>query len=205
MKKKLLMSIASLVAVLAIGAGSTFALLTSNTATIANNSVTSGTASIKLCNNNAGATDNAWSNSINGFSTTGLLPGVEKELTVGQDVFVGNDNGHLDTAITSPTKCGGYHDTASTSDTSLKMVPQITAPVCDSGITPDDVNLKFIIGGQDSGYGTLTFWETNTTAYSAAIAQNATATVQMFVKLNSSFTGQNKKCVFNATFQGQQS
>ena len=203
MRKKLIMSIASLVAVLAIGGGATYALLTTNNTTIANNSVTSASATLKLCNNNGSGTDNQWSNSITGFSTTGLIPGTEKELTLGADVFAGNDNAALNAAI--PTKCTAYHDASGLSDVNVQLVPQVANVTCELGITAGDVQLRFVLGGHDSGYSTLTAWETNTATESASIAPNATASVKMFVKLDSSFTAQHKNCHFDATFKGQQS
>lgn len=94
MKKKLLKSIISLAVVLALGAGATYALFTSNTVTISNNTLTTGEAAIKLCN--ADGTNN-WKTSVNpSFTLADMIPGGEGELSEGMRIYLGNDGGGLD-------------------------------------------------------------------------------------------------------------
>src|SRR3989344_7439758 len=123
MSKKLLMSVSSLVTVLAVGVGATYALFTSNPVTISETTVNTGDATIKLCNA-TGA--NNWRNSISGFTVDGLVPdGPEKEVTLGASVYVGNDHGGFATAVDGGATCGAYFDTAGTSNVDMKMVPSV--------------------------------------------------------------------------------
>src|SRR3989338_7009653 len=143
MRKKLWMSISSLAAVLVIGAGVTYALLTSNTATISATTLNTGTATIKLCNSTG---ENDWRNLISGFTVDGLVPGgPEKEVTDLVEIFVGNDNGGLDTAL-GVDVCDSYFDAAGTSDVDMKIVPSLTGVVCSDASLEGDISLRFAFG-----------------------------------------------------------
>ena len=198
------MSVTSIVSVLALGVGTTFALLTSNTATLSNNTITTGSAAIKLCKANAGGEDN-WKNTLAGnFTLSDMVPGAsERELTAGADIEVGNDSGTLTDNLTGPTRCNGYLDAASSSDVNLKLVPKIETLVC-PGTLPTDLQLRFDIGGIDSGYGTLAFWQTNTTQYGVQFSPDQNGQIKVFSQLSSGATQQNNTCTFDLTFTGGQ-
>lgn len=201
MKKKLLMSISSLVAVLVIGAGVTYALLTSNTATISATTLTTGTATIKLCKN-TGAND--WRNSVSGFTVGGLVPGVEKEVTAGEVVYIGNDDGALDTAF-GTSVCDSYSDAAGTSDVDMKMVPSVSITSCSDPSLEDDISLRFEIGLTDSGYGSLSFWAApNTTPYGDTVVINGTQLVKIFATLDLTSEIAGGTCTFDTNFSGEQ-
>lgn len=201
MKKRLIQSVFSLVAILALGTGATYALFTSNTVTVSNNTLTTGNATVKICNA-LGA--NNWRNSVNpSFVANKLVPGgPEKELSSTGELYLGNDNGGL--VPVAPGKCTSYFDAAGMSDVPMKFVPQMTAVTCDDASLKDQMMVRFEIGGVDSGYGSLTFWETNTTTYGATVNPDFAGSLKIYTKLDSAATLQNKTCTFNATFTGKQ-
>jgi len=202
MYKKLFLSATSLVSVVALGIGTTYALFTSNTVTMSANSITTGVAAIKLCR---ATTDDAWRNALTtNFTLTGMIPGgVEKELTTGAEIHVGNDSGGLINNLTVPTRCNTYGDTASSSSTNVKLVPKIQNLVC-PGTLPTDLQLRFEIGGIDSGFGTMAFWQTNATPYGAQFNPDQDGQVKIFSQLSSGATDQGTACTFDVTFQGLQ-
>ena len=200
MYKKIVLSAASLLGVLALGIGATYALFTSNTATLSNNTITTGAAAIKLCN---ATTGDQWANSLaTNFTLTGMVPGAtERELTLGTTLFAGNDSGTLNNNLGGD--CTTYLDTASNSSVNMKLVPKVSFVSCPGGVE-NDIQITFVIGGVDSGYGTLAFWSTNAGTYGVQLNPDDTGLVKVFSQLPSGATVQGTACNFDITFQGLQ-
>lgn len=203
MNKKLLKSIVSLVAVLALGVGVTYALFTSNTVTISNNTLTTGEATIKLCNRDG---TNNWKNSISpGLILTDMVPGVEEELTDDTHrIYLGNDGGNL-SALWGGV-CDSYGDPAGSSDVPMRMVPKVMNVNCfGDSILKDQLKLRFTFsGGDDTGLGTLTYWMGNVAPYGPTFAVDAGYRIRMYSELDPSATLQNKTCTFDVDFTGVQ-
>lgn len=203
MKSRLVKSFMSLALVLAIGSSATYALFTSNTVTISSNAVTTGEANIKLCNSFNG--DDNWKDIINpDLSVGNLVPGGPSLPLTGADIYVGNDDGSLDTAVLPD--CDDYDESATegSSDVSMKLVPEITTPVCNAVGLEDELELEFVIGTTSSGFGSLTFWNTNTAQYGDTLAPGEGKKVVINARLVSTSESQNKTCEFDVNFTGKQ-
>ena len=75
MNKHILKGVVSIAVVVALGVGATYAAFTSNTVTISNNQLATGSANIKVCNNTNLA--NGWQESINpNLTLAGLTSGI---------------------------------------------------------------------------------------------------------------------------------
>src|SRR5690606_6973057 len=142
-KVTLLRSVVSLVAVVALGGGVTYALFTSNTVTLGATQVTTGNADLRICNV-AGTND--WKDVINPALNVGdLVPGVEKQITNTGDIHLGNDNGTLATVF-GDTRCDSYAVPAGSSDVAFKVNPQLPGPAaCTDTTLNDTLRLKFKI------------------------------------------------------------
>lgn len=201
MYKKIWISATSIVSVIALGAGATYALFTSNTVTLSNNTITTGEAAIKVCNATVG---DQWDNSLaTNFTLDGMVPGAaERQLTDGTTLFVGNDEGSLDNNLGGD--CTTYNGAIqSNSSINVKLVPQIVLNSCPAAVA-DELELRFVIGGVDSGYGDITFWTTNAGVYGVQLDPDDTGLVQVYSQLPASATQQGETCTFDITFQGQQ-
>lgn len=201
MYKKLVLSATSLLSVLALGIGATYALFTSNTATLSANTLTTGLAEIRVCKEN---TPGTWDTTAAGFTVSAMVPGAaESELTTGSQVYLGNDDGTLNTELGAGI-CDQYTGAPGSSDIPLQMVPKLSNLSCGNVSLETDMQLRFVINSIDSGYGTLSFWTTNTTPYGGTFTPGVAHQVQIFTKLSSGATVQNTSCTFNVDFQGSQ-
>lgn len=203
MEKRLFKSIISLVAVLALGAGATYALFTSNTVTVSNNTLTTGEATIKLCNVDG---DNEWQNSISPvFTLTDLVPGaVEEELSATAEIWLGNDGGGL--VPVAPGKCTAYDaiDGVGSSDVTMNFVPVVTNLVCGDASLLNDLTLRLELNGTTMNTLSLGTWAANITAYGPTLAPDFAGQLKLYAALDSGATVQNTTCTFDVTFTGEQ-
>lgn len=202
MYKKIWFSATSIVAVIALGAGATYALFTSNTATISANTLTTGLAEIKICKE---STPGTWNSSVSpGYTIGGLVPGAsETEVTAGSQIYLGNDDGDLENELGTGI-CDAYTGPEGSSDISLQMVPKISDLVCGDVSLQTDMQLRFLINGNNTGYGSLAFWTTNTSPIAQTFAPGQAFQVQIFTQLSSLATVQDTSCTFDLDFQGAQ-
>jgi hypothetical protein len=203
MNIRIIKSTITLAVVIALGAGVTYAQLTSNQVSIGTSAMTSGESSLKLCNDTG---DDLWKLTISpALSLAGMVPGeTERELTEGKDIYAGNDSGVLDVNTLSPVGCNGYGDTAGSSDVNMRLVPSVDTVVCTGGIAETDMTLSFQIGSTGSNQADLGFWDTNTTAFGDTLTPDELKEIRIFGKLNSSVTQQNASCTFDVKFSGEQ-
>ncbi len=203
MNIKIIKSTITLVAVLVLGAGVTYAQLTSNEVTIGTSAMTSGESALKLCNDTG---DDMWKLTISpALSLAGMVPGeAERELTEGKDIYAGNDDGTLNANSLNPVGCNGYGDTAGSSDVNMRLVPSIENPVCAEGISLTDMTLSFQIGDTGSNHADLSFWDNNITAFGDTLAPSNLKEIKIFAKLKSNVTKQNAACTFDVKFSGEQ-
>lgn len=201
MYKKIWISATSIVSILALGVGATYALFTSVPVTLSANTLTTGLAEIRICKETAEGT---WNTTATGFTVGGLVPGAaETELTTGVDVFLGNDDGTLATELGAGV-CDAYTGAPGSSDIPLQMIPKISTLVCGDVSLETDMELRFLINGNSTGYETLAFWETNTTPIAQTFAPGQAFEVQIFTQLDTGATFQNTSCTFDMDFQGSQ-
>lgn len=210
--KVVVRSVLSLVATVAIGGGVTYALFTSNAVTVSQTNVSTGTANLRICNSNQGGSngDNLWKNSIQPtIDYSGLNPGdTAIDIAPGSHMFLGNDNGSLDTKATPD--CTDYGVAKGTSSASFKMVPSLPSVTCtdDSSGNPlllkDAMSLRFTFGTSATTYKTLAQWVGNTTPFSPTFAAGDAKALKLEAKLDSAYTTQGQKCTFDITFVGQQ-
>ena len=196
-------SLLSLMATLVIGGGVTYALFTSNTVTISQTTLTSGTAAIKLCD---GIDATGWRNSVTPTLTgLNLTPGTEQEITLGQDLYIANDDGTLATT-TPPAGCNTYTEAFSLSTIPMTMIPKVAAVTGSNcpALAQNELELRFETGSFNSGYGSLTFWLTNVTPYSNIFSPGQEEEVRIFARLNPTSNQQGLNCIFDITFNGQQ-
>lgn len=203
MNGRMIKSIASLVAVIALGAGVTYAQLTSNVATIGTSAMTSGQAHLKLCNDMG---DDMWKQTISpALSLSDLVPGDDRrELTAGSLIYAGNDDNQLTDNLTS-VGCNGYGpaEPVGSSDVPLKLVPKVTIDggTCD---LQNDMRLTFKVGATESTEKTLQAWVDNATTYGDVMLPDGHAAIQIFGRLDSDVSAQNLTCTFGVTFEGKQ-
>lgn len=202
MNKQLLRSILSLSVLALVGGGVTYALFTSNTVSITSNSLTSGSAEIKLCD---ATVEEKWTNSLAGFSLSNLIPNApEEELTEGKDILLGNDSGTLNN--NHADDCTAYADgvTPGSSDTTLNIVPKVASTSCDEAALEDQLELQFSVGGTLSAWQSLSLWEANTASVGSSLAPDADIPIQVFARLDDLATDQDSGCTFDVTFTGEQ-
>jgi hypothetical protein len=205
MDKRLLKSGLALLTTLGIGALATFALFTSNTATISNNLLTSGTANIKLCDATTTTGTNTWSDTIApNLNLTGVAPGEDKQLTADKEIYLGNDSSDLDDNLGSG-KCNTGSNGNST--VNLRMIPKV---IYDTGLCSatlaDLFKLKFQIGaaGNTTDYKTLAEWAVNTETIPPTFNPDEDRRVRVFATLADEASEQGATCSFNITFHGEQ-
>jgi len=203
MNIKIIKSTITLVAVLVLGAGVTYAQLTSNDVTIGTSAIASGESALKLCNDTG---DDNWKLMISpSLSLAGMIPGdAERELTDGKDIYAGNDGGSLNANDLASGGCYQYGDAAAGSVVNMRLVPSLENVVCEPGIGLSDMTLSFQIGTTGSNQADLGFWDSNTTAFGDTLAPDDLKEIKIFGKLNSSVTQQNAACTFDVKFSGEQ-
>ena len=202
MNTRLLKSVASLAAVVALGAGVTYAQFTSNTATVGASTMTSGNADLKLCN--ATGAD-VWRVQVNpGLSLTDLVPGAaERELTEGSELYVGNDNDDLDVNVLG-AKCDAYGsgEPVGSSDVEMQVVPKVTYTTCPLA---SNLNLKFEIGtGSFSETKKISEWTGNATPYGLTLAVDQLRILKVYGSLDGSVTEPGSECTFDIVLTGNQ-
>jgi hypothetical protein len=201
-------SVLSLVATLAIGGGITYALFTSNSVTVTQSKLTTGTANLRICDSSAStpAGTNTWQDSFSSkIDFTGLTPSTTGvDITPNQKIYLGNDDGSLQDAIDN-VLCNSYKSgvTPGNSNITLKMVPTISSLVCTDPALKDAMELGFIYGASSPTYQSLNYWTTNDTA-SGTFAAGEAKTLQLKARLDPNYTNQNQNCTFDTTFVGQQ-
>lgn len=206
-KATLLRSVLSLVAVVALGGGVTYALFTSNQVTVSQTQVTTGSADLKVCNSSASspAGTNTWKESISPvIDFDGLNPNDSAiEISSGHVMYLGNDDGSLGDAVDS-VLCNTYDGTATVGDSTvdMRMVPSVSAVSC---TIPDDLQLRFDLGGTLSPYKTLTAWSLpNATDYAPTFLVGEAKQLKIEAKLDGDVTSQNETCTFDIHFSGEQ-
>ena len=201
-------SVLSLVATIAIGGGVTYALFTSNAVTVSQTQLSTGTANLRICNssNSTPVGSNVWKNSISPtISFSGLTPSTTGvDVTMGQDLYLGNDDGSLQDAVGTGL-CNGYDSsvTPGNSSIALKMMPTISSPVCTDSALSTALELGFTYGTSTVSYQTLTALTTNTTA-SGTFAVGEAKQLKLKARLDPTYTNQGQSCTFDITFVGQQ-
>lgn len=200
MDKRLLKSALSLVVVIALGAGTTFAVLQSQPVEITSNVITTGSADIALCDaKDTNTNPDTWTNTITGYTLIGLAPGdTNQELTDTQELYLGNDDGTLETAISG--ECTG--DSTGTSSVSLRMVPSVNLGTCAAGLA-DDLKLKFQIGANSTTYQTLTAWDTNVATTPPTFAEGDANQLKVFAEMAND-ADSSGSCNFDISFIGEQ-
>ncbi|MBI4032401.1 hypothetical protein HY374_01715 [Candidatus Berkelbacteria bacterium] len=205
-KVTLLRSVVSLVAVVALGGGVTYALFTSNAVTVSQTQVTTGSADLKICNsiNSTPAGSNTWKNSVSPLiDFDGINPGdTNVNVTTGHSIYVGNDGGQLQDNLGA--ECNSYDAsvTAGTSTVDMKMVPVVTATSCPN--LSNDLSLRFGFDGTFTSYKTVTAWGTNTSALGPTFAVDDAKLMTIEGKLASGVTLQDENCTFDVNFTGEQ-
>ncbi len=186
-----------------LGIGATYASFTSNSVTLANTTVTTGSANLKLCDNQSG---NQWQTAISPlFNLSGLNPDQERELFSDRSLYIGNDNGQLATA-TGTSDCSGYGgDPVGSSSVNLRLVPNVsfTEESCPAPL-PSNLKLRFEVNGIATDNKTLTSWSSNTTSVDPVIVPGQVGQIRTFVIMSSTATAQGTNCNFNISFTGKQ-
>lgn len=202
----LLRSVVSLVAVVAVGGGITYAAFTSNAVTVSQTQVTTGSADLKICNSNAStpAGSNTWKNSVSPqINFDGINPGDSNvPVTTGHSMYVGNDGGQLQDNLGA--ECNSYDAgvTAGDSTVPLKLVPVVTATSCPN--LSNDLQLRFGFDGSFTSYKSITNWSTNTSALGPTFNVDDAKLMAIEAKLGSGVTLQGETCTFDVTFTGEQ-
>ncbi len=202
MNRKIFRSLAFIVLALGLGVSATYASFTSNSVMIAGNTLTTGQATLKLCDI-SGA--NSWDSSINpSLNLSQVIPNEERDLLLTREVYVGNDNGHL-VGSAGSGKCTNYSNPAGGSSTPLRLLPNISfAPETCPDTLPSNIKLRFEINGMDTGYKTLNSWSSNATSFDPLLNPGGAATVKAFALLSAGTTNQQGSCTFTITFAGKQ-
>lgn len=209
MDTKILKSILTIAVVAALGIGVTYAQFTSQAVTITGTQATTGSAELKLCHGAPNGADN-WTTTIAPTLTaTNLVPGGnETELTVGDDVYVGNDGGDLQNnglGGDCDAYAGGLEAAAGSSDVTMDLIPSLVDLDCggDAALA-DEITLRIDVGGTSSTK-TLTDWELNTTdTLGVSLAPDAIGEITMFATLDSTSDGQDSTCDFDLSISGEQ-
>ncbi|MBI4022905.1 hypothetical protein HY375_01960 [Candidatus Berkelbacteria bacterium] len=205
-KVTLLRSVLSLVAVVALGGGVTYALFTSNQVTVSQTQVTTGSADLKICNslNSTPAGSNTWKTSVSPLiNFDGISPGdSDVDISTGVSIYVGNDGGQLQDNLGA--ECNSYDATvtAGSSTVDMKMVPVVTATSCPN--LSGDLQLRFGFDGTFTAYKTITNWGTNTSALGPTFAVDDAKLLAMQAKLANGVTLQDENCTFDVNFTGEQ-
>lgn len=201
-QKQIARRLAIVLTAIGLGTGATYASFTSNQVHVRDNLVTTGQAAIKICDV---AGSNTWGFSLGASENLGkMAPDEERELFPEHEIRLANDNGQLEQSLDS-NRCPSYSETATTSTTALKILPnaEFAAESCTDTL-PTHVRLRFEIDGVDTGYKTLNAWSTNTTSYEPALEPGGSVPIQMFAQLSSSATAQDLSCLFNIRLSGKQ-
>jgi hypothetical protein len=200
MKKKMLI-LATVILSIIFGTGFAYALFTSNVLSISNNSITAGEAAIKFCDT---VDTNAWTTNMNPATTlAGMVPGEEREVYGGRNIFIGNDGGQLANVLGSGW-CTSYQSTVNNSTVSLRIVPnlELTSDTCPTGMA-DTIQLRLTFGSQ-SLTKTISAWAANTAPFDAPLLPNAAQSFHAYAQYDTTATTQAAACNFNVHFTGLQ-
>lgn len=205
-KVTLLRSVLSLVGVVAVGGGITYAAFTSNAVTVSQTQVTTGSADLKICNSNLSTPSglNTWKNSVSPqISLDGINPGdTNVDVSAGHSVYVGNDGGQLQDNFGA--ECNSYDASVTAGDSTvpMKLVPVVTATSCPN--LPDDLQLRFGFDGTFTSYKTITAWGANTSALGPTFNVDDAKLMAIQAKLDGDVTLQDENCTFDVNFTGEQ-
>ncbi len=202
MSKKLSYQIVLVVFAVVCGCGAVYAAFVSNTVTIANNTLTTGEAAIKICDYTG---SNSWTTSLSpSLNLDNVAPGEERELFPDRDIEVGNDGGYLDQALTN-NRCPSYALTPNRTQTVLAIVPivNLLSPDCPSTLATD-ISLRFDFNGTSSSAKTLLDWSTNHQLIGDALRPNTASQLKVFAALAPDSSSQNASCTFTINLTGQQ-
>lgn len=191
-----------LIGLLILGGSVAYASFVSNTVTIGSNTVTTGEASLKLCDT---GDKNQWLTGINpNLALSRMKPDEERDLLGQRAVYVGNDNGLLAANFTNG-QCQQYGEIASNSNTAVRLVPTVViqSDACPAPL-PSQIKLRFNLNDQVSEYKTLTSWSTNTTAYEPVANPGSATRLNIFAQLSSTASVQNERCQFTINLTGKQ-
>ncbi len=197
----------SLVATLAIGGGVTYALFTSNPVTVSSNTVSTGSANVRVCDGtNPGG---QWQDSVSTTMSYTINPGDDDVNVMGTNhLYLANDDGTLATAPLPVANCGSYGSgiTTGTSTISMQMVPSVSNVTCTAADSNfgSTLQVRFGNGTQWSSYRSLSSWASNTTDYVPLYAHGTTNELIIQAKLSSTYTTQGASCTFDSHFTGKQ-
>lgn len=200
MKTKLVRSIVMIVALLSLAGLTTYAVFTAAPVTLANNSVSTGSANAAVCNMEL----TTWGPSVEAsFAVNNLVPGEEneQELTENKTIFLGNDGGNL---VESPGTCSSYINGPGSSDISMRFIPKVNFTNCTEE-AKDGISLDLDMGESlRSGYRTLREWESNTDLIGPVYQKNEARQIQMYAALSLDSALQSTNCQFDVIFDGLQ-
>jgi len=210
-KVTLLRSVLSLVAVVALGGGVTYAVFTSNQVTVSQTQVTTGSADLKVCNSDQSTPpgSDTWKNSISPvIDFDGINPGDSNiDVSVGHSMYIGNDDGSLDDNIVGPpVECDDYDAgvTPGISTVDMKMMPVLGDPDVGCLTLKDDMELRFGFDGSYTPYKTLTDWFGNSSVYGPKFLVGESKQLTIQAKLDNGVDSQDENCTFDVSFEGQQ-
>lgn len=189
-------------ALIIAGSGIAYASFVSNTVTLGSNALTTGEASLKLCDTED---KNQWLTAVNPtLNISRMLPDEERDLLGQRLVYVGNDNSKLAANFTN-NHCQVYGETAGNSNTPLKLTPSVVfqTETCPTPL-PSNIKLRFNFNDQPTEYKTLTSWSSNTTAFEPVITPGSAALVSIFAQLSSTTSVQSERCQFTINLTGKQ-
>ncbi len=202
MKNKKLVLAFSIIGSLLLSIGIAYAAFVSNALSISNNSITSGEAAIKFCDTVAA---NQWTTSMNPFTSLNrMIPGEERDVYAGRNIYVGNDGGSLQGVLGSG-QCNGYLTAANQSNTPLKIIPtlQFSNDDCPAAAAAETL-VRINLADQSSGFQPVSYWATNNTPVNLTLTANNTAHLQVSAKLDPSAVTQTAHCNFSLNLTGQQ-
>lgn len=201
MTPKYIKIITAVIVGVAVSAGAAYAVFKSNTVSIDGNKLTTGQATVKLCDTQG---TNGWATSISpNLNALGMSPGEERNMLGEREIYIGNDNGQLADVLVD--RCDQYSEVAASSTVPMQMVANVsfTDEQCPDPLQ-SNVKLRFTVNGQDTGYKTLNSWATNTTTVEPLLAPGETGQIQAFAQLSSTTNVQGASCDFAITFTGKQ-
>ena len=185
-----------------------YATFISNSIDIANNTVSTGQAALKLCHAESSelpAGQNGWVTSVTPYlNANNMAPGEERNLLGSQTILIGNDSGYLD-ALPAGDPCGHYGEPSSLSSTALKLTPTVsfTEESCPDPLATN-IKVRFDVKGIDTGYKTLNSWKTNTTSVEPVFEIGQSGRLGIFSQLSTTATVQNGICNFAIHLVGKQ-
>lgn len=203
MSNRLIRSLIMLVLIVAVSAPTAYAALVTNTVALAGNTISTATAEMAICNSN----EDLWTNTLTStFSLSNLAPGATQSLTTTETIYIGNDDGNLDSGSSS-SLCADYAAsyTPGTSGIEMEVVPSVSNINCgDNFNLANQLQLEVIVEDQSSGFISLNNWSFNTTSVGASITPGSTVEINANSTLANDFDVQGGSCTFDLQLRGRQ-